>query len=205
MKFTVTIDGPAAAGKGTLAARLSATFGFSYLDTGLLFRATGARVLAGEDAIHAARNLRISDLERNDLRTAEVGQAASKASAIPEVREALLEFQLDFSRRPGGAILDGRCIAIEVCPDAEVQLFCTASDEVRAARRHAELAAAGGEMSFEEVLADLRARDARDASRSAAPMRPAPAAVILDTSEMSIDEVVAIATGLVREKLPQAA
>lgn len=205
MKFTVTIDGPAAAGKGTLAARLSETFGFAYLDTGLLFRATGARVLAGEDAIEAARSLRLDDLDRGDLRTAEVGQAASKASAIPEVREALLQFQIDFSQRPGGAILDGRCTAIEVCPDAEVQIFCTASDEVRAARRHAELSAAGSTMGYEEVLADLKARDARDASRAAAPMRPAPDAVILDTSEMSIDEVVACAIHLVRNRMAEAA
>lgn len=205
MQFTVTIDGPAAAGKGTLGKRLAETFGFAHLDTGLLFRATGVRVLAGEDPILAAKTLRIEDLDRTDLRTSEVGQSASKVSAIPQVRDALLQFQIDFAARDGGAILDGRCVAVEVCPKAEVQIFCTASDEVRAQRRYAELKAGGSNMTQQEVFDDLVARDARDAQRATAPMRPSDNAVILDTSDLSIEEVVETAIALVRERLSDAA
>jgi cytidylate kinase len=138
--FTVAIDGPAASGKGTISRAVAAEFGFAHLDTGLLYRAVGAK---GGDPAEAARSLTAEDLKRGDLRTAEAGQAASRVAADPEVREALVDFQRAFARRAGGAVLDGRDIGTVICPEAEVKLYVTASDEVRARRRHAELAAEG--------------------------------------------------------------
>jgi CMP/dCMP kinase len=201
MTFTIAIDGPAAAGKGTLSKKIAETFGFAHLDTGLLYRATALKVLDGQSPIEAARSLAIEDLAREGMRTPEVGQEASKVSAIPEVRAELLQFQRDFARRPGGAVLDGRDIGTVVCPEAELKIFCTANDEIRARRRHAEILAAGGKMSFEETLADLRVRDARDSQRATAPLAPAEDAVLLDTSNMQIDEVIAAATRLVRVRI----
>lgn len=195
--FTVAIDGPAAAGKGTIARSVAAHFGFAHLDTGLLYRATGARMMAGEDAVTAARGLRIEDLARDDLRTAEVGQAASRAAALPDVRAALLTFQRDFARRPGGAVLDGRDIGTVICPDAEVKLFVTASDDVRAARRFLELSPATPGLKLRDVGADLAARDARDAGRADAPLRAADDALVLDTTDLGIDEAVAQAVAAV--------
>jgi cytidylate kinase len=192
MIFTVAIDGPAAAGKGTVARALAARFGFSHLDTGLLYRAVGARAAAGEDPVAAARDLAPSDLARGDLRSLEAGQWASRVAVLPEVRAALVDFQRGFARREGGAVLDGRDIGTVICPEAEVKLYVTASDEVRAERRRQET---GGEAAA--VLADLRARDARDAARDAAPMRPAPDAVLLDTTELTIDAAVERAVSLV--------
>jgi cytidylate kinase len=189
--FTVALDGPAAAGKGTIGRALAARFGLAYLDTGLLYRAVGARAAAGEDPVAAARALAEADLARPDLRSAEAGQQASRVAAIPEVRAALLDFQRRFARRPGGAVLDGRDIGTVVCPEAEVKLFVTAADTVRARRRWLELSAADPGLSEAAVLADLRARDARDAERATAPLRPAPDALLLDTSELSIDAAVA--------------
>jgi len=192
MIFTVAIDGPAAAGKGTVARAVAARFGFAHLDTGLLYRAVGARAAAGEDPVAAARGLGPADLARGDLRSLEAGQWASRVAVIPEVRAALVDFQRGFARRAGGAVLDGRDIGTVICPEAEVKLYVTASDEVRAARRQAET---GGEIGA--VLADMRARDARDAGRDAAPMRPAPDAVLLDTTDLSIDAAVERAVSLV--------
>jgi cytidylate kinase len=197
--FTVAIDGPAAAGKGTVARAVAARFGFAHLDTGLLYRAVGARAAAGEDPVAAARGLGPVDLARGDLRSLAAGQWASRVAVIPEVRAALVDFQRGFARRAGGAVLDGRDIGTVICPEAEVKLYVTASDEVRAARRRAE---AGGEIGA--VLADLRARDARDAARDAAPMRPAPDAVLLDTSDLTIDAAVARAVALVDAALERA-
>jgi cytidylate kinase len=194
MSFAVAIDGPAAAGKGTISRAVAAHFGFAHLDTGLLYRAVGAKVLEGADAIEAAEGLRAEDLQAGHLRTAEVAQAASKVAVIPEVRAALVDFQRAFARRDGGAVLDGRDIGTVICPDAEVKIFVTASPEVRAKRRFLELRAAGSTMSLDEVLADVLARDARDSERATAPMKPAEGALILDTSEMTIDEAVAVAT-----------
>lgn len=194
MSFAVAIDGPAAAGKGTISRAVSAHFGFAHLDTGLLYRAVGAKVLEGADAIEAAEALRAEDLQAGNLRSAEVAQAASKVAVIPEVRAALVDFQRAFARRDGGAVLDGRDIGTVICPDAEVKIFVTASPEVRAKRRFLELQAAGSTMSLDEVLADVLARDARDSERATAPMKPAEGALILDTSEMTIDEAVAAAT-----------
>ncbi|MFX0542159.1 (d)CMP kinase [Roseovarius sp. S4756] len=193
MAFTIAIDGPAAAGKGTVGRRLAAYFGFAHLDTGLLYRATGRRMLDGEGAVEAARALQPKDLEAPDLRTPEVGQAASRVAAIPEVRQALVDFQRAFAARAGGAILDGRDIGTVICPDADVKLYVTASDEVRAARRLAELTGTGHDVTYESVLADLRQRDARDSARAAAPLKPAEDAVQLDTSRLTIEEAVAAA------------
>ena len=206
MRFTVAIDGPAASGKGTIGRAVAARFGFAHLDTGLLYRAVGVRALADGRGVvdphwsaELARLLAPEDLARGDLRSARAGQAASKVAAIPEVRTALLDFQRRFARRDGGAVLDGRDIGTVICPQAEAKLFVSASDETRAARRQAEL----GDTSFDEVLADLRARDARDAGRDVAPMRRAPDALLLDTTDLSIDAAVARAVAFVESRLPE--
>jgi CMP/dCMP kinase len=195
MAFTVAIDGPAAAGKGTIARAVAAHFGFAHLDTGLLYRAVGQRMLAGEDAVMAARNLRAEDLDHPDLRGTQAALAASRVAAIPDVRAALLDFQHAFARRLGGAVLDGRDIGTVICPQADVKLYVTASDETRALRRHKELSDAGQEISQDQVLADLRERDARDSARATAPLKPAEDAVMLDTTAMMIAEAVNIAVG----------
>ncbi|HEY9039507.1 MAG TPA: d(CMP) kinase [Roseovarius sp.] len=193
MTFTIAIDGPAAAGKGTVGRRLAAHFGFAHLDTGLLYRATGRRTLDGVGAIEAARTLRHADLDAADLRTPEVGQAASRVAAIPEVREALIDFQRAFASRSGGAVLDGRDIGTVICPEAEVKLYVTATDDVRAARRLTELTGAGHDITYQEVLEDLRQRDARDSARATAPLKPAEDAILLDTSLLTIEQAVAAA------------
>lgn len=193
MRFTVAIDGPAAAGKGTISKAVAAHFGFAHLDTGLLYRAVGRRVLSGQQAIAAARGLHVDDLKRDDLRTAEVAQAASQVATIPDVRAGLLAFQRDFARRDGGAVLDGRDIGTVICPDADVKLYVTASDEVRAGRRYLELAEKDPAVTREQVFSDLRARDARDSERATAPLKPASDAVLLDTSDMDIGEAVEMA------------
>ncbi|MGB5871830.1 MAG: d(CMP) kinase [Albidovulum sp.] len=193
MIFTVAIDGPAAAGKGTIARALAAAFGFAHLDTGLLYRAVGAR---GGDPVAAARGLVAADLARDGLRTLEAGQAASRVATIPEVREALVRFQRDFARQDGGAVLDGRDIGTVICPEAEVKLFVTASPELRAHRRWLEV---GGDERV--VLAEVKERDTRDRGRAEAPLRTAPDAVFLDTSEMTVDEAVARAIAEVRAAL----
>lgn len=182
MIFTVAIDGPAAAGKGTISKAVAAHFGFGHLDTGILYRAVGAK---GGDPIAAARSLTPEDLNRADLRTLDAGQAASRVAAIPEVRAALVAFQRDFARRAGGAVLDGRDIGTVICPDANVKLFVTATAEVRAHRRHREL---GGDYAI--VLREVIERDMRDSGRADAPMRVADDAVVLDTSDLSIEEAV---------------
>ncbi|WP_372886636.1 d(CMP) kinase, partial [Shimia sp.] len=200
MSFTIAIDGPAAAGKGTISKAVAAHFGLAHLDTGLLYRAVGARTLSGEAAIDAARALRAEDLEAGDLRSPEVAQAASKVAVVPEVRAALVDFQRAFARRAGGAVLDGRDIGTVICPEAEAKLFVTASAEVRAERRFLELTGKGLEVTRDEVLADVRERDARDMQRSEAPLRPADDAVIVDTSEMSIEAAVAAAIAAVEAR-----
>ncbi|MBV0912734.1 (d)CMP kinase [Anianabacter salinae] len=197
--FTVAIDGPAAAGKGTISKALAAHFGFAHLDTGVLYRATGRRVMDGLLPIEAARALVPEDLDRDDLRSAPVAEAASKVAAIPEVRAALVDFQRAFARRLGGAVLDGRDIGTVICPEAEVKLFVTASDAVRARRRFRELNDAGFQTTEEAVLADLRERDRRDATRADAPLRAAEDAVELDTTDMTINEALAKAVALVGE------
>lgn len=190
MIFTVAIDGPAAAGKGTISRAIAEHFGFAHLDTGLLYRAVGAK---GGDPVEAARNLSPEDLSRDDLRTLAAGQAASQVAALPLVRAALIDFQRRFARKDGGAVLDGRDIGTVIAPEAEVKLFVTASAEVRARRRWLELGAEAAGQSFETVLAEVRERDARDMNRDDAPLRPAPDSVIIDTSEMTGDEAIALA------------
>lgn len=199
--FTVAIDGPAAAGKGTISKAVAAHFGFAHLDTGLLYRAVGARVLDGADPLEAARGLQPDDLARDGLRSAAVAQAASRVAVLPEVRAALVDFQRAFAARDGGAVLDGRDIGTVICPNAEVKLFVTASANVRAARRHAELVAAGEAADPAVVLADVIARDARDSERATAPLKPAADAIVIDTSEMTIAQAVARAVAAVAARL----
>jgi cytidylate kinase len=204
VRFTVAIDGPAAAGKGTIGRAVARELGFAHLDTGLLYRAVGVQAL--EDgggvidpywAAELARRLTPAALARGDLRTPRAGQAASKVAAMAPVRAALLTFQRDFARRDGGAVLDGRDIGTVICPEAEAKLFVTASDAVRAARRAAEQGAA----DLAAVLADLRTRDARDAARDVAPMVAAADALLLDTTDLNIDAAVAEAIAYVKERL----
>lgn len=202
MSFTIAIDGPAAAGKGTISKALAERLGFAHLDTGLLYRAVAARVLQGEEATEAAMSLATADLGRSDLRSPEVAQAASQVAVIPEVRAALVDFQRAFARRSGGAVLDGRDIGTVICPDAEVKLFVTASPEIRAARRHRELVERGMQISMDEVLADVRARDARDMNRAEAPLRPARDAHVLDTSALDIVAAVDAALAVIRAAGP---
>jgi cytidylate kinase len=196
--FTVAIDGPAAAGKGTVSKAVAAHFGFAHLDTGLLYRAVGAKVLAGADAGQAARALVPADLEDGALRGPDVAQAASKVAVIADVRAALLEFQRSFAARAGGAVLDGRDIGTVICPHAAVKLFVTASAQVRAQRRWQELSGRGIADTYDQVLADVQARDARDMERAEAPLRPAQDALVIDTSEMSVAQAVAAAIDAVQ-------
>lgn len=197
MNFTVAIDGPAAAGKGTISKAVAAHFGFAHLDTGLLYRAVGAKVLAGGDPVAVARALDPVDLESDDLRTSAVAEAASKVAVIADVRAALVDFQRQFARREGGAVLDGRDIGTVICPDADAKLFVTASPECRAARRHKELKEKGMDVSFEAVIAEVKARDARDSGRATAPLVAAEDAVMIDTSDLTIDAAVARAVAVV--------
>ena len=195
--FTVAIDGPAAAGKGTISRAVAARFGFRHLDTGLLYRAVGAK---GGDPVAAARGLSADDLARDDLRTLGAGQAASRVAVIPEVRAALVDFQRRFARAEGGAVLDGRDIGTVICPEAEVKLYVTASAEVRAHRRWLEV---GGDEA--QVLAEVRERDARDMGRADAPLRAAEDALVIDTSELTIDEAVARAVAVVAAAMQKGA
>jgi len=207
----VAIDGPAASGKGTIARAVARQFGLSHLDTGLLYRATALALRkAGAScdaaaAAAAARTLTLADLDDPRLRSREIGEAASVVAAIPEVRAALIELQRAFARAGGdnsaGAVLDGRDIGTFICPDADVKLFVTASDETRAQRRTLELRQRGEDVGFEEVLADIRLRDRRDSEREAAPMRQAPDAVALDTTALGIDQAVAAAAAIVAARL----
>ena len=196
MIFTVAIDGPAAAGKGTIARAVAARFGFAHLDTGLLYRAVGAK---GGDPVAAARGLTADDLARDDLRSMAAGQAASVVAALPAVRAALTDYQRSFARRQGGAVLDGRDIGTVICPTAEVKLYVTASAEVRAHRRWLEL---GGDEG--QVLAEVIARDARDMGREDAPLIAAADAVQIDTTGQSIDAAIALAVAAVQSALDKA-
>jgi CMP/dCMP kinase len=200
MAFTVAIDGPAAAGKGTISRAVAAHFGFAHLDTGLLYRAVGAKVTQGVDPLEAAEALKAEDLNAEGLRTQAVADAASRVAANPQVRAALVDFQRAFAARAGGAVLDGRDIGTVICPEAPAKLFVTASPEVRAERRYLELTEGGHEVTRAEVLEDVKARDARDSERVTAPLKPADDAVVIDTSEMSIEEAVAAAIGAVQAR-----
>ncbi len=194
MAFAVAIDGPAASGKGTLATRLGAAFGLPVLDSGLLYRAVAAAVIAAggdlddeEVCAAAARALDLGDLADPTLRTAAMGEAASRAAVHPAARLVLVDLQRAFAAREPGAVLDGRDIGTVILRDAQAKLFVTASVEARARRRWRETRDRGESLTYEDVLADLRRRDARDEGRDAAPLRPAPDAVLLDTTDLSID------------------
>ena len=210
----IAIDGPVAAGKGTLARRLAGAFGLAYLDTGMIYRAVAAKVLAEggspEDpaaALAAARSLERGDLERTDLRREAVGQGASIVAAMAPVRAALLDFQRRFAETPPdggpGAVLDGRDIGTVVCPGAQVKFFVTASIESRARRRHKELLERGEKSIYARVLQDLQDRDARDSGRQAAPLRPAEDAIIMDTTEMDAEAAFEAAVQLVVTRAPE--
>ena len=197
MDFIVAVDGPAASGKGTISRAIAARFGFTHLDTGLLYRAVARRVIDGEDPVVVARTLRSRDLERSDLRSAQVSRKASLVAADGRVRNALVGFQRDFAHSGGGAVLDGRDIGTVICPDADCKIFVFASDEVRAERRYLELSQRDPSIDLERVLRDIRDRDARDRKRAVAPMRPAENAVPLDTSQLTIEEASARAASIV--------
>lgn len=197
MIFTIAIDGPAAAGKGTLSKAVAAHFGYAHLDTGLLYRAVAAKVLAGGDPVAVAKSLDPSDLENDALRTPQVAQAASEVAVNPDVRGALVAFQRTFAQRDGGAVLDGRDIGTVICPNANAKLFVTASPECRAERRFKELTGKGMDISFDTVLADVKERDTRDRNRAAAPLIPADDAVIIDTSDLTIEAAVARAIAVI--------
>ena len=193
--FVIAVDGPAASGKGTVANRLGAMFNLPVLDTGLLYRVVGVLTeRAGEDldneeaAAAVAAILTADQLEDPALRTRAAGELASRVAVHRKVRDALLEFQRIFAGQDGGAVLDGRDIGTVICPDAPAKLYVTATPEVRADRRWKQLRAQGEDVPFEDVLADIRKRDARDGARDAAPMRPAPDATLLDTTEMTIEQ-----------------
>lgn len=199
----IAVDGPAAAGKGTIARALAKHYGYHFLDTGALYRMvglaairTGGEPITTEAAIAAARSLDPAGFTDAELRNEKAGAAASIVAVIPEVRAALLDLQRSFARKAPGAVLDGRDIGTVVCPDAHAKLFITASAEVRAKRRQVELGAA----DYEAVLADIRARDDRDSKRATAPLVAATDAVVLDTSEMDIKAAVSAAVAAVEAK-----
>jgi len=211
----IAVDGTAASGKGTLAKRLAVHFGFAHLDSGSLYRLTALKILqaqgdAGDEAaaVAAARAVDPADAERYDLRGDEIAQAASVVAAFPEVRHALLDYQRRFAAAPPegacGAVIDGRDIGTVVCPDADAKLFVDADPQIRAQRRWLELARAGADISRDAVLADIRTRDARDRSRSVAPLRPAADAVLLDTTGLDIDAAFAAALELVKPRIEEA-
>lgn len=206
----IAIDGPAASGKGTLARRIADYFGYSCLDTGLLYRAVARDVLASggalEDEVLAARiarDLDATSLDEAALRLPGLGDAASVVASHPSVRAALLAFQRRFAARVPGAVLDGRDIGTVVCPDAPVKLFITADADVRARRRFEELSRRGEPVTYEHVLEVIRRRDERDSGRADAPMKVAPDAILLDTTDLDIDAAFETAVGLIKRKISQ--
>jgi CMP/dCMP kinase len=206
----IAIDGPAASGKGTLARRIAKHYGLNYLDTGLIYRAVARDVLrAGkatsdvEAAIAAAKALDPTTLEDPSLKDRGIADNASIVAGYPEVRAILLQFQRDFANRPPGAVMDGRDIGTVVCPGADAKLYISATPEVRAFRRHRELLQKGESVSVEHVLDVIQKRDARDSERSAAPMKPAGDADLLDTSNLSIVAAFDAAVGLIKRKIGQ--
>lgn len=206
MGFVIAVDGPAASGKGTIAGRLAALYGYPLLDTGLLYRAVGVGVLSGagdlDDPIAAeavARSLDLSDLDRAEVRTRAAGEAASRVAVHPGVRAALFDLQRDFTKREPGSVVDGRDIGTVIAPRAPAKLYVTARPEVRAERRWKQLVGQGEAVDFEDILADIHKRDARDGGRKDAPMAQAADAVLLDTSEMTIEQAFDAARRIVED------
>jgi len=200
----IAIDGPAASGKGTLGKKLAAHYGLRHLDTGLIYRAVAKALMdAGKQsddvgaAVAAARALDPAQFDETALKIPSVGEAASRVSAIPELRAALLALQREFAAKPPGAVLDGRDIGTVICPNADVKIFVTAAPEIRARRRAAEYRAAGRRITDEAVLADIRRRDERDSARATAPLRQAPDAHLLDTTDMDISTAIRAAIDIV--------
>jgi CMP/dCMP kinase len=200
----VAVDGPSAAGKGTLARGIARHLGYHFLDTGALYRMVGLQMIRtqtdfadGSKAAAFARDLNVDDFEDHELRSEVVGSAASKVAVIPEVRSALLKFQRDFAKRLPGAVLDGRDIGTVICPEADVKFFITASVEARVLRRFKELQSLGFETSLEEVTADVVARDSRDAVRTLV----AADAIVVDTSELGVAEALGLVLGQVKAKI----
>ena len=207
-KNVIAIDGPAASGKGTLARRLAAHYGYHHLDTGLTYRAvahelmeTGAPLDDEALAARTALSIDFGALDRSVLSAHEIGEAASKVAVMPEVRKALVEAQRRFAATPPGTVLDGRDIGTVVCPDATVKLYVTASPEVRAGRCAAEMASTGLPTDYDQVLADIRRRDERDSGRADSPLKPADDAHMIDTSDQSIDEAFEAARSIIDEAL----
>lgn len=206
----IALDGPAASGKGTLAKRIAAHFGYHCLDTGLLYRAvardlrrSGFRACDPWAAVAAARSLDPETLDDPKLRTVEVGEDASFVARLPELRSALLAYQRRFARQPPGAVLDGRDIGTVVCPEADVKLFITATPEARAKRRHLELASRGETLTEADVLRIIKSRDLRDSSRTDAPMTQASDAILLDTTDLDIEAAFDVAVGVIKRKIGQ--
>ena len=204
----IAVDGPAASGKGSIARALARRFGLPHMDTGLLYRAVALNLWrwGGDpgnefEALRACDDLGIDPLDQ-ELRSEPVSKIASMISAYPSVRAALLRRQQDFAQQPGGAVLDGRDIGTVIAPSASVKLFVTASPEVRAERRLKELEGRGMRVHYEEVLADIHARDARDSGRAVAPLKAAADAVLLDTSKLTLEQAIAEAVRLAEERLP---
>ncbi|XXK32283.1 (d)CMP kinase [Rhodobacteraceae bacterium nBUS_24] len=204
MKFVVAIDGPAAAGKGTIAKAVANHFGFAHLDSGLLYRAVAAKTLEGSDPVAASASLHENDLQADNLRSPEVAQMASKVAAIMEVRSELLEFQRTFAQRDGGAVIDGRDIGTVICPEAAVKLFVTASPKIRAQRRLTELLDKGEITNFDTVFRQVKERDERDANRHDSPLITASDAVVIDTSDLTIQEALLQAVAVIEKIYEQA-
>lgn len=215
-RIVIAIDGPSASGKGTLAHRIAEHLGFAVLDTGLLYRGVAKRLLErGGDpedaaaAAAAARAVTAAELRDPALRSERVGEIASRVAAYPAVRQALLALQRDFAANPmdskgnplPGAVLDGRDIGTVICPDATVKIFVTATAEARAARRHKELLGRGAASIYARVLQDMERRDARDSGRAAAPTKPAPDAVVIDSTALDADGVLAAALAIILERI----
>ena len=202
MKFVIAIDGPAAAGKGTIALKLAKKFGFEYLDTGLLYRAVASKSLnEGIKPEVAALNLTQSDLNRTNLRDPIISKEAAKVAVISEVRSCLKSFQIDFSNKTGGVILDGRDIGTVICPNADIKLFISAAAKVRANRRYEELVARGVKTDLKKVIDDIIRRDEMDSKRDHSPLRKAKDAIFIDTSSLSISQTVLKVEKLVERAL----
>ncbi len=197
----IAFDGPAASGKGTLASVIAADYGLPFLDTGLLYRAAGHLAhVRSLDPVAAASVITPELLADNVLRGREAGERASQVAAIPEVRAALKQYQIDFAHQPSGAVLDGRDIGTVIAPDATLKIFVTAAQDIRADRRWKQLVKLDPSLKFDEVLSDIRVRDARDSGRANAPLEMATDALLLDTSDLGIEAAIAAARSLVKDR-----